>query len=150
MKRYIIKHGISYSFITVLSLSGSFFNLNSSMKPTIDQTQFGSITISGKIYPHDVVISLNGNIRKRNKELSTMKYGTSHKVSVEESKDLYETGAHQLIIGTGQTGYVTLSPEAAEFFAQQGCIVKLLPTPQAIEAWNKSNEAVIGLFHVTC
>jgi hypothetical protein len=29
-------------------------------------------------------------------------------------------------------------------------IVELLPTPQALKAWNKAEGAVIGLFHITC
>ena len=120
------------------------------MKPFIDDTQFGSITISGKIYSYDVAISIYGNVRKRAKDLSKMKYGTSHKVSLDEAKDLYETGAKQLIIGTGQTGYVTLSPEAAEFFKQKECTVQLFPTQQAIKIWNETEETTIGLFHVTC
>jgi hypothetical protein len=79
-----------------------------------------------------------------------MKYGTSHKISLEEAKNIFEEGAQQLIVGTGQTGYVELSAEAAGFFRQSGCQVQLLPTPLAIKAWNTTVGAVIGLFHVTC
>jgi hypothetical protein len=43
-----------------------------------------------------------------------------------------------------------LSPEAADFFNKKGCQVKLLPTPEAIRAWNAAEGAVIGLFHITC
>jgi hypothetical protein len=55
-----------------------------------------------------------------------------------------------LIIGTGQSGYVKLSDEAADFFQKMNCAVRLLPTPKAITAWNKSKGATIGMFHVTC
>jgi hypothetical protein len=120
------------------------------MKPSIDRTQFGSITISGDTYEHDVVICLSGMVQKRKKELSTMKFGTSHKISLEEANNIFEEGAQHLIVGTGQTGYVELSVEAAEFFRQNGCTAQLLPTPQAIKAWNAAVGAVIGLFHVTC
>ncbi|MDP4277183.1 MAG: Mth938-like domain-containing protein [Bacteroidota bacterium] len=120
------------------------------MKTMIDSTYFGSITISGKIYEHDVVIGLDGQVRKRMKELSRTKYGTSHIVSFEEANDLFEAGANQLIIGTGQTGYVKLSEEAADYFRDNECSVLLFPTQQAIEAWNAAKGPVIGLFHVTC
>jgi hypothetical protein len=43
-----------------------------------------------------------------------------------------------------------LSDEAAEFFEKKNCRVKLLPTPEAIQAWNAASGAVIGLFHITC
>jgi hypothetical protein len=120
------------------------------MKPSIDGTEFGSITISGELYEHDVVIRLSGNVKKRKKKLSKAKYGTSHKVSLEEAKHIFEAGAKRLLVGTGQSGCVELSDEAAEYFRKHGCSVQLLPTPQAITAWNAAKGAVIGMFHVTC
>ncbi len=120
------------------------------MKPTIDGTEFGSITISGDLYEHDVVIRLSGKVKKRKKKLSKEKYGTSHKVSLEEAEHIFEAGARRLIIGSGQTGSVELSGAAAEYFRKNGCSVQLLPTPQAITVWNAAKGAVIGMFHVTC
>ena len=40
------------------------------MKPTINNTEFGSITIDKEVYDHDVIISLDGQVKKRKKELS--------------------------------------------------------------------------------
>jgi hypothetical protein len=48
------------------------------MKPHIDQTMFGSITVEGTPFGHDVIIRLNGQIKKRKKKLSKAVYGTSH------------------------------------------------------------------------
>jgi len=106
------------------------------MKPSIDGTEFGSITIAGVRYENDVVIRLHGKVKKRKKKLSKAKYGTSHKVSLEEAEHIFEAGAKRLLVGTGQSGCVELSDEAAEFFRQNGCAVQLLPTPQAMTAWN--------------
>ena len=41
----------------------------------IDRSQFGSITIDGKTYEHDVVIRLSGKVEKRQKKLSKEQYG---------------------------------------------------------------------------
>lgn len=120
------------------------------MKPKIDATRFGSITIAGEKLRHDVVIRPDGTVKKRKKKLSKAVYGTSHTLSLAEAEDVYQAGAEHLIIGTGQTGLVTLSPEAEAFFQEKGCGVDLLPTPKAIRAWNEAQGAVIGLFHVTC
>ncbi len=120
------------------------------MKPIIDGTEFGSITIAGERYEHDVLIRLDGGVKKRKKKLSKAQYGTSHKVSLEEAEHIFETGAKQLLIGTGQSGCVELSEEAAEFFRQNECAVQLLPTPQAMSTWNGAKGALIGMFHVTC
>ena len=120
------------------------------MRPSIEGTEFGSITISGELYEHDVVIRLSGKVKKRKKKLSKAKYGTSHRVSLAEAEHIFEPGAKQLILGSGQGGNVELSEEAAEYFRKNGCSVELLPTPQAITAWNAASGAVIGMFHVTC
>ena len=120
------------------------------MRPIINRTQFGYITISGKRYDHDILIRLDGTIEKRKKKLSKAKYGTSHTISLDEAKFVYEDGAEVLIIGTGQTGYVALSDEAEVYFARKGCNVQLHPTPVAINIWNDHNGDTIGLFHVTC
>ena len=116
----------------------------------IESTDFGSVTIDGATYPHDVVIRLSGEVLKRNKRLSKQYYGTSHTVSVDEAEFVYERGCDTLVVGTGQYGNVHLSPEAAEFFTNHDCRVVLQPTPQAIKAYNKAKGRAIGLFHVTC
>jgi hypothetical protein len=120
------------------------------MMPRIDGTEFGSITIEGDTINHDVVIRLDGSVKKRKKKLSKAVYGTSHTISLDEAKHVYEKDAKQLIIGTGQYGNVMLSAEATDYFERKRCHVRLLPTPEAIKIWNKVDGAVIGLFHVTC
>ncbi|GHO61527.1 hypothetical protein KSC_004190 [Ktedonobacter sp. SOSP1-52] len=120
------------------------------MKPSIDQTIFGSITIEGTVFAHDVMIRQSGQVKKRKKKLSKALYGTSHILSQDEAKYIYEEGTKRLIIGTGQFGNVRLSDEATEYFQQKQCQVDLLPTPQAIQTWNEATGTVIGLFHVTC
>ncbi len=120
------------------------------MNPKIDRTEFGSITIDGEGFEHDVIIRLDGEVKKRKKKLSKALYGTSHIVSLAEAEHVYEAGAERLIIGTGQYGNVTLSPEAAGYFKQMHCDVELIPTPRVIRVWNEASGNVIGLFHVTC
>jgi hypothetical protein len=45
----------------------------------IEHTEFGSITIDGKTYEHDVIIRLSGKVDKRQKKLSKELYGTSYR-----------------------------------------------------------------------
>ncbi len=122
------------------------------MKPHIDNTRFGSITIEGKVFEHDVVIAPNGTITKRRKKLSKAIYGTSHTISLNEAKYVLDQGAHahRLIIGAGQYDNVRLSPKAARWLEHHNCRVLLKPTPKAIKAWNRCAANTIGLFHVTC
>jgi hypothetical protein len=120
------------------------------MKPKIDKTKFGSITVDGEKYENDILIRLNGQVEKRKKKLSKEIFGTSHKVSLAEAEFVFEDGAEKLIIGTGQSGMLELSEEAATYFKEKRCRVKLLPTPKAIERWNKAKGLTIALFHITC
>ncbi|MGD8456375.1 MAG: MTH938/NDUFAF3 family protein [Anaerolineales bacterium] len=120
------------------------------MHPQINASQFGSITVAEIPYTHDIHITLEGQIQKRKKKLSKQVYGTSHTLSLVEAQHVYQEGAQLLIFGSGQFDQCRLSDEAECFFQQKNCEVKILPTPQAIEAWNKAQGQVIGLFHITC
>jgi hypothetical protein len=120
------------------------------MQPRIDRTQFGSVTIDGKVFEHDVLIRLGGQVEKRKKKLSKAVYGTSHTISLAEAKHVYQKGAARLLIGAGQYGTVGLSEEAASYFQHHRCQVELLPTPEVIAVWNQAEGVVIAMLHVTC
>ena len=120
------------------------------MKPKIDSTSFGSITVEGETFDYDILIRLDGRVEKREKALSKEKYGTSHKISLEEAEHIYEEGTQKIIIGTGQTGFVELSEEAEDFFTGKKCGIELFPTPWAVERWNEIEGRVSAMFHVTC
>ncbi len=116
----------------------------------IDGTEFGSITIDGRTYDHDVVISLSGEVTKRKKRLSKEQYGTSHIISKTEAKAVYEKGCEIIVVGTGQDGNVRLSGEAKSYLDKKGCKTVLLRTPEAIESFNRLSAPKIALMHVTC
>jgi hypothetical protein len=122
------------------------------MKPRIDKTEFGSITVAGTVFEHDVIIRPDGQVKKRKKKLSKAVYGTSHMISLQEAEYVWEQGARpdRLIIGSGQYGNVELSPEAAVYLKRRGCPVELRPTPTVIDVWNQAKGRAMGLFHVTC
>src|SRR5262249_8709106 len=52
----------------------------------------------GKTYEHDVIIRLSGEVVKRKKKLSKKYYGTSHVLSKDEAKFVFESGCEQLIL----------------------------------------------------
>ncbi len=120
------------------------------MTPTIGATSFGSITIAGRVYDHDVVIRLDGEVKKRKKKLSKRQSGTSHVVSLDEARHIFQPSAARLIIGTGQYGALKLSEEARDYFRKESCELVTLPTPEAAEAWNQAEGPAIAMFHVTC
>ena len=64
----------------------------------IENATFGTITMDGKTYEHDVVVRLSGEVVKRKKKLSKKYYGTSHILSKDEAKFVFEKGCEQLIV----------------------------------------------------
>jgi hypothetical protein len=120
------------------------------MKPSIETTDFGSITVEGTTFEKDIIIRLDGDVKKRKKKLSKEVYGTSYKISIDEAKYVYEKGAEKLIIGSGQQGMMKLSKKADAYFKKKGCEVAMMPTPEAVGKWNEAEGKAIGLFHLTC
>ena len=120
------------------------------MKPVINGTKFGSITVDGETIDHDIVIRLSGKVKKRKKKLSKAQYGTSHTVSLAEAEHIYDDGAEQVVVGTGQHGLLKLSNEAEGYFKDHDCKVRAAPTPDAVKAWNEAEGKTIAMFHVTC
>ena len=62
------------------------------MRPRIEATSFGSITIEGREIGNDVILRLDGSVQKRKKKLSKKVYGTSHTISLDEARyvaDIY-------------------------------------------------------------
>ena len=120
------------------------------MIPVINKTEFGSITVDEESYDHDIIITLDGKVKKRKKKLSKAVYGTSHKISLDEIRYTYQDRSEGIVIGTGQHGLAELSDEANVFLKSNNCQVVLKPTTEAILEWNKVEGKWIGLFHITC
>lgn len=124
--------------------------MSTQKRPTINDTSFGSITVDGNSYDHDIIISLEGQVTKRKKKLSKSIYGSSHTISLPEIEYVYQEHAEGIIIGTGQYGVTKLSEEASEFISEKKSRVILKSTPEALLEWNRSEGHWIGLFHITC
>jgi hypothetical protein len=75
------------------------------MNPKIDKTRFGSITIAGEKFEHDVIIRQDGRVEKRKKKLSKEIYGTSHVISLAEAKHIYQSGPGRSSSGPGKPGW---------------------------------------------
>jgi len=120
------------------------------MNPLINSTEFGAITVEKERYDHDIIISLDGKVKKRKKKLSKAVYGTSHTISLDEIRHTYQEKSEGIVIGSGQYGIAKLSKEASEFLNNKHCRILLRPTPEAIQEWNKIEGKWIGLFHITC
>lgn len=120
------------------------------MHPQIEKSAFGMIQIEGQKYGYDVVMTLDGGVRKRKKKLSKVRYGTSHVISLDEAQDVYQKGMRKLLIGSGLFDSVRLSEEAEAFFSDNNVQVDICATPKAADIWNASTDYQVALLHITC
>jgi len=109
----------------------------------IDSTSFGSITIEGKKYEHDVWIDTNGNITERNR---------NHEFTLEEFNLITKDNPEVLVIGIGQNGVVKVDKGVYDEAKKRSIEVKADKTPKAIEIYNKYSEEkkTAAAIHVTC
>jgi hypothetical protein len=120
------------------------------MQPRIDRTRFGSVTIDGQVYEHDVLIRLGGKVEKRKKKAvqGHLRHLAHHLAG--RGQACLPEGGRAAPCRCGQDGTVTLSKEAATYLERHRCQVQLLPTPEVIPLWNQADGTVIALVHVTC
>ena len=133
----------------------------------IKEYHFGSITIDGKTYNHDVEVSWTGEVLKWWRE-------ESHVINVEDVKRAVEQNPETIIIGTGEMGIAKVTEGVKKFIQERGIRLIIDKTEEAVKTFNiileeskleDSNppttlppsgralgkpEKVIGLFHLTC
>ncbi len=110
----------------------------------VDETSFGSITIDGKRYSHDVWILADGSIKHRDR---------NHEFTRAELELLLREKPELVVVGTGQSGCVEIDREAARVAAERKVEIISDITPRALEMYNqavKAGRKVAAAFHLTC
>ncbi|TFG20766.1 MAG: hypothetical protein EU530_02410 [Promethearchaeota archaeon] len=118
----------------------------------IDDTKFGSITIDGQVYPHDVYILPSGKIEKRNKKESP-RIGGHRALGVREIQYVLSFKPEILLIGKGQTGVLPIQADGEEILNSANIPIIIEKTPELILKFNSmdSQKLKIGaIFHTTC
>lgn len=116
------------------------------------RTGFGSITIDGREYEHDVVVGPDG-IREREKWISKERQGTSHRFTRQELTEYLEDAGdvEVVVVGTGQYGRLSLLDEARELLREKDIELVEAKTPRAIKEYERRDKGItLGIFHVTC
>ena len=118
--------------------------------PPISGCRFGEVAIGRNTYAHDVIIPVSGKVKKRKKQIAKESYGSSHTLGPVELTRVCRGGPEVLFVGTGQSGQMELNEEGRRYLSQRLIECCALPTPEAVEAYNASNERKAALIHVTC
>jgi len=110
----------------------------------IDHYEFGSITIDGKRYSHDVII-FKGQVRDWWRK-------TSHNIEIDEASELVGEGIKKIVFGTGEAGVMKVPQEVKDFLKQRGLEVVVLKTSDAVDAFNQlySDLTALAALHLTC
>lgn len=123
---------------------------------SLQKTKFGSITISGKQYKHDVYLYPDGTIEKRDKSHSSRING-HRSLSIWELEHVLKRNPDVLLIGMGQSGVLPITNETKKWLEnktkEQNIEIIRKNTPKILDIANKylkSNKRVAGIFHTTC
>ena len=119
----------------------------------IEEYRFGSISIDGKIYNHDIEVRWTD-------EILSWPRKESHIIDVEDVERAAAENPEVIVIGTGESGMAKVTKEAIDFIKARGIELIIDKTEQAAKTFNIRKEEsmeeegiqekVIGLFHLTC
>ena len=112
----------------------------------ISSTQFGSITINGKKYEHDVIVTWGGKVKPVDMELR-------HVFGERELSQVLLERPEIIVVGLGQYSLMEISPGVFMFADRKKLKIMERPTPQAVKEFNelaREGKKVVAYFHLTC
>jgi hypothetical protein len=109
---------------------------------------FGSLTIDGETYDHDVVID-RGSISKRSKKPSKRFRDAYGHTPLSADEDIpWQCG--RLVIGTGASGALPIMDDVMREAERRGVEVLALPTAEALVHLRGDPVKTNAILHVTC
>ena len=111
--------------------------------PKIDNAYFGSVSIDGRKYNYDLIVSWDGEIAEKDRK---------HNISKSELTDILMKEPDVVIVGTGFAGNVKIDPDAEVLAKVEGVELIPLPTQKAVEEFNKLSrrKKAVAVLHITC
>jgi hypothetical protein len=112
----------------------------------IEKYEFSSITINGKHYNTDVIVTPKGVSDNWWRE-------DGHKLTIFDIEKVLKDKPEAVVIGTGQDGKMRIMPEVLDYVKKNNIDFIATDTAKAITEYNKLEKEkirVIGCFHLTC
>lgn len=109
----------------------------------INSSSYGSITIDGKTYHHDVYVLPSGRVEER-------EYG--HTFTKDQVEHVLKEIPQVVVIGKGTSGMASLSPDAKVLLEEKGVDIVEADTPDIRDKFNElaKTKKVAAIIHVTC
>jgi hypothetical protein len=114
----------------------------------VDYPGFGNIVVNGQQFDSDVVIE-EGRVRRRKKGPSKA-YRSQFGHTPLSADEEIPWSAGRLIVGTGVSGRLPLTPELLEEAEARGVELVALPTSEACELLRGDDQDTNAILHVTC
>ena len=114
----------------------------------IEGFSFGSITVDGVAYEHDVVID-HDEIRKRKKKPSR-RYRDRFGHTPLSTEEKIPWKCQRLIVGTGAHGALPVMDDVKDEAKRRGVELMIAPTTDAIETLRDHPKGTNAILHVTC
>ena len=110
---------------------------------------FGEVEVGGTRYDHDLVID-EGRIAKRRKKASKRFRGPFGHTPL-TTHETIPWGGKLLIVGTGASGSLPITPEVWREAARRGVEIVAAPTQEALALVRDTDPSdVRAILHVTC
>ena len=112
----------------------------------IDDTSFGSITISGKTYRSDLVLFPDGRVT------DAWWRSAGHRLCLEDIEALVAAGPEVIVAGCGVSGMMKPEPGLANALAEKGIEFFAAPNAEAAKLFNRqcAHRKTGACFHLTC
>lgn len=116
--------------------------------PKIVLQEGGVASVGKKTFEEDFVIYGGGKAKLRKKNLKKQTPDALHSVTTKEIGKLCRGGPEIVFIGTGSENTLDV-PEIISRYLQERLIkCEVLPTPEAVQAFNRCDHRKAGLFHL--
>jgi hypothetical protein len=116
--------------------------------PQIGGFEVGTITVGKKTYDYDILVRVNGKVKRRKKKSAKATQDDAHVVGAKELERVCKGGPEIVFVGTGASGETTLSDEAKRFLSQRSIALEARPTPEVIDAYNESTLRKAALLRI--
>ncbi len=109
----------------------------------INSSAYGSISIDGETYNHDVYVLPSGKVEER-------EYG--HTFTKEQIEHLIKEDPDVVIVGKGTSGMASLSSDARDLLEEKGIELIEADTPDVKDKFNEfaKTKKVAAIIHITC
>jgi hypothetical protein len=113
--------------------------------PRIESYRFGSATIGGKTYTHDVIIRPEG-------VLADWWRKEGHSLCPKDLRDALDPKPDVLVVGCGASGALRVPRDTRRWIVEQGVELLELPTGEACDTYNSlaGTKRVVAGLHLTC